>query len=121
MQPNAFSSIPMAMWWGVATLTTVGYGDVYPVTALGKLLGAIIAILGIGVIALPAGLLGGAYMEEMDERKNWKSLKESGQDPGSPFGLGKNKSRNLMLDIWLKQDIDAASVDHILGLVRSGL
>lgn len=56
-QPKAFSSIPAAMWWGVATLTTVGYGDVYPITPLGKFLGAIIALLGIGAVAVPAGIL----------------------------------------------------------------
>lgn len=118
-QPDAFSSIPMAMWWGVATLTTVGYGDVYPITPLGKVLGAVIAVLGIGLFALPAGLIGGAYLEEVEERKNRKRLKKSDQDPETPFGFGEGKSRHLMLDVWLKKDIDEASVDHILGLVRS--
>jgi voltage-gated potassium channel len=68
-QPEAFASIPAAMWWAAATLTTVGYGDVYPVTALGRLLGAVIAILGIGMFALPAGILGGAFMEEVSARR----------------------------------------------------
>ncbi|MBA7517713.1 hypothetical protein ES705_09767 [subsurface metagenome] len=68
-QPEAFSSIPAAMWWGVATLTTVGYGDVYPVTVLGKFLGAIIALLGIGMFALPAGILGGGFVEEIQKRR----------------------------------------------------
>ncbi len=68
-QPEAFSSIPMTMWWGVATLTTVGYGDVYPVTPLGKFLGAGIAILGIGMFALPAGIIGASFLEELEERK----------------------------------------------------
>ena len=49
-QPEAFSSIPAAMWWGVATLTTVGYGDVYPVTPVGKAVGAVIAALGVGTV-----------------------------------------------------------------------
>jgi len=63
-QPDAFSSIPAAMWWGVATLTTVGYGDVIPQTALGKTLGMIISVLGIGLFALPAGILGSGFFEE---------------------------------------------------------
>ena len=68
-QPNQFSSIPAAMWWGVATLTTVGYGDVAPITPLGKLLGAVIAILGIGMFALPAGILASGFGEEVRLRK----------------------------------------------------
>ncbi|MBU7018335.1 MAG: ion transporter [Theionarchaea archaeon] len=68
-QPEAFSSIPAAMWWGVATLTTVGYGDVYPVTPLGKFLGAVIALLGIGMFALPAGILASGFAEELQKKK----------------------------------------------------
>ena len=64
-QPQAFSSIPAAMWWGVSTLTTVGYGDVYPVTPVGRFLGAVTAILGIGMFAIPAGILASAYAEEI--------------------------------------------------------
>ncbi len=63
VQPEAFSSIPAAMWWGVITLTTVGYGDVYPITTMGKMLGMIVAVLGIGMFALPAGILGSGFVE----------------------------------------------------------
>jgi len=72
-QPDVFSSIPAAMWWGVATLTTVGYGDIYPITPLGKFLGAIISLLGIGLFALPAGLLSAGFIEEI--RKSKKLIK----------------------------------------------
>ena len=68
-QPEAFGSIPSTMWWAVATLTTVGYGDVAPVTALGKVFGAMVAILGIGLFALPTGILGSGFMEQV-EKKN---------------------------------------------------
>lgn len=64
-QPDKFSSIPASMWWGIVTLTTVGYGDVFPVTPHGQLLSAVIALLGIGVVALPTGILGAAFVEEM--------------------------------------------------------
>ena len=69
-QPEVFSSIPQALWGGVATLTTVGYGDVYPITAIGKLLAAIIAVLGVGLFALPAGILGSGFVEDLKKKKS---------------------------------------------------
>lgn len=66
-QPEVFSSIPSTMWWSVVTLTTVGYGDTVPVTAIGRLLAAVIAIVGIGLFALPAGILSAAMMEANEE------------------------------------------------------
>lgn len=68
-QPDKFPSIPAAMWWGIATLTTVGYGDVYPVTPLGKLLAGLIAFLGVGIFALPAGILASGFAEEVRKRR----------------------------------------------------
>ncbi|WP_202932603.1 ion transporter [Halorussus salinus] len=62
-QPEKFTSILDALWWGVATLTTVGYGDVYPVTPAGKALGALIATLGVGLFALPASILASGFIE----------------------------------------------------------
>ncbi len=64
-QPQDFASIPAAMWWGVITLTTVGYGDVHPITPLGKFLSAILAFLGIGIFALPARDIATAFSAEM--------------------------------------------------------
>jgi len=69
VQPDAFSSIPATMWWAVATLTTVGYGDMYPVTLIGKLCASVIAILGIGMFALPTGILGAGFVEVLQEKK----------------------------------------------------
>ena len=68
-QPEAFSSILSTMWWGVATLTTVGYGDIYPITGLGKILGGIIAILGIGLFAIPTGIIASGFLEYFKENK----------------------------------------------------
>jgi voltage-gated potassium channel len=73
-QPEVFSSIPATLWWGVETLTTVGYGDVYPVTPMGKFLGAIIAILGIGTIALPVGILTSGFAKEIQRRHGKRNL-----------------------------------------------
>jgi len=67
-QPDAFGTVPKAMWWGIVTLTTVGYGDVVPVTAAGKLIGALALILGMGMFALPAGIIATGFAEEMRRR-----------------------------------------------------
>ncbi len=69
-QPENFSSIPETMWWGIATLTTVGYGDIYPITPFGKFLGGIIAIIGIGLFALPTGILASGFSDELSRRKS---------------------------------------------------
>lgn len=82
-QPDAFPSIPAAMWWGVVTLTTVGYGDVYPITPLGKLFGAVLAFLGIGMFALPAGIVASSFTEEFERRKLRKQASETESDPSS--------------------------------------
>ena len=68
-QPEAFRSIPASMWWTMVTLTTVGYGDVVPITPVGRLLGAVIMLLGIGMVALPAGMLASRFSEELHERR----------------------------------------------------
>ena len=64
IQPEAFGSVPAALWWAVITLTTIGYGDVYPVTPLGKVLTTLVALLGLGMVAIPTGLLAAAADEE---------------------------------------------------------
>jgi len=68
-QPESFSSIPSTMWWGVSALTTVGYGDMYPITPIGKLLGAIISLLGIGLFAMPTGILSAGFVEEIRKKR----------------------------------------------------
>jgi voltage-gated potassium channel len=68
-QPDEFPNIVATIWWAVATLTTVGYGDVYPITTLGKILAGLIAILGIGLVALPTGIIGSGFMKEIEQKK----------------------------------------------------
>ena len=70
VQPEAFGSIPGAMWWAIATLTTVGYGDVVPVTTGGKILGGLIGLLGIGMIALPAAIMASGFAENVRSRQH---------------------------------------------------
>ncbi len=83
VQPEAFGSIPAAMWWAVITMTTVGYGDVVPITIWGKLMGAGIGILGIGMVALPAGLLSSGFSNELHRRrKKYSDMVETALEDG---------------------------------------
>ncbi len=68
VQPDKFSSIPAAMWWGLATLTTVGYGDVVPVTPVGKILGGAMMIFGLGMFAIPIGIVASAFSRDIHQR-----------------------------------------------------
>jgi voltage-gated potassium channel len=64
-QPKSFSSIPKTLWWSVVTLTTTGYGDMVPVTLLGRLMTGIIMLIGVAFFALPAGIITAGFLEEM--------------------------------------------------------
>jgi voltage-gated potassium channel len=77
-----FASIPRSVWWAVATLTTVGYGDVFPVTVAGQIAASLIAIAGIGVVALPTGIFASAFADELRAReKVRKETREHGEAP----------------------------------------
>jgi Ion transport protein. len=67
VQPEKFKSIGHSFWWAIATLTTVGYGDIYPITSTGKVLSSIIAIIGIGFVALPTGIISSSFIEQISE------------------------------------------------------
>lgn len=78
-QPEAFSSIPSSMWWSVITICTVGYGDIYPITLMGKIIGGILAVIGIGFFALPTGIISSGFSEVLDERKEERKALELSQ------------------------------------------
>lgn len=65
LQPDKFGSIPRSLWWAVITLTTIGYGDAYPISVGGKIAAALLAVAGVGLIALPAGIMANAMQEAM--------------------------------------------------------
>lgn len=99
VQPDKFSSIPEAMWWAVATLTTVGYGDVTPITPLGRFFGVITMFLGIGMFALPTGVIATGFANEVRKRDfvvNWR----------------------LVSTVPLFAQLDAAQIAEIVGLLK---
>lgn len=95
VQPDKFGSIPAAMWWAVATLTTVGYGDATPITAGGKLFGSLVAVLGVGMAALPAGILASGLVRALEQkrahlrRELWHALEDGVIDSEEDQALNK--------------------------------
>jgi voltage-gated potassium channel len=69
VQPEQFGSVLRALWWSVATLTTVGYGDAVPITPLGKALGAFVALCGVALVAMPAGIMAAAFTDSMQKKR----------------------------------------------------
>ena len=78
-QPEVFRNALSGIWWSASTLLTVGYGDIYPVTPVGQLLGTIIAFLGVGVVAIPTGIISAGFIEQYSE------LKRESMDRGRHF------------------------------------
>ena len=79
-QPEEFGSIPDAMWWAIVSLTTIGYGDVYPVTPGGKIFTALVALVGVGLIAIPSGLLASVLTEARVEEEMQEDEKNGEED-----------------------------------------
>jgi voltage-gated potassium channel len=74
IQPTKFSSIPATLWWGVITMTTTGYGDMYPMTPVGKFFGGVVLVLGIALFALPTGIIASGFMEQIRRDKGRKYI-----------------------------------------------
>ena len=123
VQPDKFGSIPEAMWWAIAALTTVGYGDVYPQSYLGQVLGSLVTILGIGMVALPSGILASAFSEQM--RRKRESLQwviddamEDGEIDFRELSLIRNMGNQLGLSEEQIEDLVEHS-RHILAKHRN--
>ncbi len=73
-QPKVFSSIPATLWWAVVTVTSIGYGDMVPVTTLGKILSGMISLSGLAIFALPAGIITAGFLEEINKIRKKKHI-----------------------------------------------
>jgi len=99
-QPDKYGSIPEAMWWGIVTLTTVGYGDVTPVTLWGKIAGGLTAVMGLCMFAIPVGIIASAFIEAVRRREfvdTW----------------------NLVAKVPLFRSLDAARIAAVAGVLRA--
>lgn len=115
VQPDAFGSIPRAMWWATVTLTTVGYGDVVPQTETGRLFSGLIVILGIGIAALPAGIIAGGFAREFQRRSEVFRIvaKEAVRD-----GVIDESERELLESTRQELALDSEEADLLLAEAR---
>jgi len=100
IQPQYFGSIPQAAWWAVSTLTTVGYGDVVPLSAAGKFFGGAVMILGLGMFALPIGIIATGFAQEIHRREfvvTWSTV----------------------ASVPIFKGLDAATIAEIMSLLRA--
>lgn len=100
VQPENFGTIPQSMWWAITTLTTVGYGDEVPVTALGRLIAGVAMVTGMGILALPVGIVATGFMDTIHRR-----------DFIITFGM--------LARVPLFRDLDAAFLSEVLGVLRA--
>jgi len=117
-QPDVFSSIPSAMWWAIITMTSVGYGDVVPITSIGKILASVISIISIGIIALPAGLLASGFSEALRVRRaHYEKLVENAMEDG----VITSDEEQLLKDTQENLGLNPDDVDIILDKNRNKL
>jgi voltage-gated potassium channel len=115
-QPEVFKNAFSGIWWSVSTLLTVGYGDIYPITTVGKIMGILIAFLGVGVVAIPTGIISAGFVEQYTKNEHSheriKDIKEVGEilvNKDSPF---RKKSVS---------EIEAGYETKIIVILREGL
>ena len=99
-QPDKFGSVPASAWWAIATLTTVGYGDIAPITAVGKMFGSVVMVTGLCILALPVAIVSAGFAQEVGRRDfvvTW----------------------SLMSRIPLLAELDASAVEKIMPLLHA--
>ena len=115
-QPEAFNSIPHSIWWAVVTMTTVGYGDVTPVTLGGRLLASLIMLLGVGIVALPAGMLAARFGEELQIRKDRMraQILHALED-----GMVHDWEREELEQVAKELGLSLSALDHLIDLQKA--
>lgn len=116
-QPEVFRNALSGLWWAGSTLLTVGYGDIYPVTVLGKTMGTLIAFLGVGAVAIPTGIISAGFIEQYNE------IREAGEYHHPGLNKQTVRIRLSESDEWTGREIDSISVpkDMIISeVLRDG-
>lgn len=113
-QPENFGSVPAAMWWALVTLTTVGYGDVTPVTAVGRIFGGIVTVLGVGMAALPAGIIASGLADHLHRRRDHlrTQFRLALEDGKIDLAEGR-KIERLRRELGISHDIARAIYDDV--------
>lgn len=118
VQPDHFGSIPAAMWWAMATLTTVGYGDVVPLTPLGKFFGGGITVIGVGMVALPAGILASGFAEQLRQRREiYTDELEKAIGDGVVSGEEESDLEHLRKELGIDHQDASVLMKHALRLL----
>lgn len=119
-QPQAFGSIPAAMWWAFVTLTTVGYGDVTPITVGGRVFGAMITVVGIGMVALPTSILASGYSQQLGlSARRYKDRADEAWDDGVLSDEEKKNLEELRIDLGLGRHTASQILDE--GMLAAAL
>ena len=119
-QPVDFGSIPAAMWWAFATLTTVGYGDVTPITIGGKIFGALITVVGIGMVALPTSILASGYSQQLKlSQQTYRRKADEALDDGVLTADEMRDLESLRVDLGLGKHTASQILDA--GVVAAAL
>lgn len=115
IQPDHFGSIPASMWWSVVTLTTVGYGDVIPLSFAGKAFGALVMVCGVGIAAMPAGIFASSFVQLVREQEHERKRHINHNDK-SVLQVALSASEEREIDYLMKEY--GLSLDQALGVVK---
>tara|TARA_A200000113_G_scaffold161508_1_gene146176 strand:- start:217 stop:1119 length:903 start_codon:yes stop_codon:yes gene_type:complete len=116
-QPEAFASIPESMWWALITLTTVGYGDVSPITTLGKMVGALTALIGVCTVALLTGIIASAFTSQIEKRK---ALMEAEIAAAFSDGIITDNEMQKIEEMRRRFNMNEAHVAAIIEIITDG-